>query len=107
MGDAKHGVCTECDTNYQIPDTKYLVLQKQKSSGMARILFSSITTMFQAWSLPRLLQLGFALFCLGDFFFFSGQTVVLIFGLIVLAQAVFNWQLGCATGSCKRSEIRS
>ena len=69
---------------------------------MARILFGGIASVFQSWSLLRFLQLGFGLFCLGDFFFFSGQTVVLILGVVVLAQALFNWQLGCAAGSCRR-----
>jgi len=69
---------------------------------MARILFGSIASVFQSWTLLRFLQLGFALFCLGDFFFFSGQSVVLVLGMVILAQALFNWQLGCATGICRR-----
>lgn len=63
-----------------------------------------ITAYLRRWSVLRLLQFAFGLFCLGDFFFFSGQTVVLLLGLVVLAQAVFNWQLGCANGSCNLPE---
>lgn len=59
---------------------------------------------FRRFSVLRLLQMAFALFCLGDFFFYSGQYVVLFLGLVVLAQAVFNWQLGCANGSCNLPE---
>lgn len=59
-----------------------------------------ITAYLRRLSFLRVLQLTFGLFCLGDFFFFSGQAVVLILGLVVLSQALFNWQLGCANGSC-------
>jgi len=69
---------------------------------MARILFGGFLSFFQTWTLLRFLQLGFALFCLGDFFFFSGQSVVLVLGMVILAQALFNWQLGCAAGSCRK-----
>jgi len=59
-------------------------------------------SLFHRFSLIQLLQLAMGLFCLGDFFFYSGQWVVLLLGVVLLAQAIFNKQLGCASGACAR-----
>ncbi len=52
----------------------------------------------QSWHTVRLLQLAFGLFCMGDFFFYSGEWAVLALGGFVLLQGIFDWQLGCAAG---------
>jgi len=59
-------------------------------------------SLFNGLSFIQILQLAMGLFCLGDFFFYSGQGVVLVLGIVLLAQAVFNKQLGCASGACAR-----
>ena len=53
------------------------------------------------WHLVRILQLLFGLFCLGDYLFFSQEGTVLALGIILLFQAVTDWQLGCVSGRCR------
>lgn len=57
------------------------------------------------WALIRKLQLGMGLFCLGDFLFFSQEGTVLVLGMVLLSQAITNFQLGCASGTCARKEM--
>ena len=57
------------------------------------------------WTLIRKLQLGMGLFCLGDFLFFSQEGTVLVLGIVLLAQAITNFQLGCASGACVRKDM--
>ncbi|MCB0572057.1 MAG: hypothetical protein KDC66_19965 [Phaeodactylibacter sp.] len=55
----------------------------------------------QRWHTVRILQLIFGFFCLGDFLFFSHEWAVLALGAVMLAQGIFDWQLGCAGGKCR------
>ncbi len=54
-----------------------------------------------SWTLLRKLQMGVGLFALGNYFWDGTDLAVLLFGLILVAQAVFNLQLGCASGQCQ------
>ena len=57
----------------------------------------------QRWHTVRLLQLAFGAFCLGDFLFYSHEWAVFALGAIMLAQGVFDWQMGCVGRSCRRA----
>ena len=55
-----------------------------------------------SWSLIRTLQLALGLFCFGYFYQHPMEWITLIIGLALSIQAIFNIQMGCASGACRR-----